>query len=44
MTHPYLRIAAAALGAITAAACVYEAGVVRADVPSDGATQVEQRQ
>ncbi|MDF2828139.1 MAG: hypothetical protein K0R01_1422 [Mycobacterium sp.] len=42
MTHHYARLTAAvALATITAAACVYEAGIARADGATDGVTRVE---
>jgi quercetin dioxygenase-like cupin family protein len=42
MTHHYARLTAAvALATITAAACVYEAGIARADDATDGVTRVE---
>jgi quercetin dioxygenase-like cupin family protein len=42
MNHPCVRFAGiAALAMITAAACVYEAGVARADDATDGVTRIE---
>jgi quercetin dioxygenase-like cupin family protein len=42
MTHHYARLTAAvALATITAAACVYEAGIARADDATEGVTRVE---